>query len=480
MSFDTQIAEAERRANEALTAWRSVLKEQFNADGDHGLDEATWTGQQKERVAKAKADFTMYSNRVGELRKEAADVQAAEEQLRANRVNRSGDYLDRESHAVKEGPQEMWAAVNSRAAIQRKDEVPATEPFYSHALRRFLTPIERQAHREAFAMWLQHGDERRKDAVERLEKAGTYGPSEIQLLSGVTGELGGFAVPEDFRQEVVRPRPGFAVIRAAGARVMPTTRDTLVMPRVRSGSDPYSSGVSGSWRGVGYVSGGTAPSTQNQPKLDNERVQVFWWQPDVIELDPSLIMDNAINLESVIAEELGRTRGLDEDSAFVNGSGSGQPQGVLNSGATQITLASAAVSYNTLIDLVQGLPAQYRAGGSHVMNSDTFGDYMKLETSSGVTLIFEGFARMNSNPGTPGVANLMGYPVWFSEFMPDVASGAKAQVFGDFFYYVIAQREELRIQRLIERYAPNIGLLASARVGGQVVLNDAFRIGVPS
>jgi HK97 family phage major capsid protein len=102
---------------------------------------------------------------------------------------------------------------------------------------------------------------------------------------------------------------------------------------------------------------------------------------------------------------------------------------------------------------------------------------MKLETSSGVTLVFPGFARTASNNATPSAANLMGYPVHISEFMPAVATLAKCHLFGDFFYYVIAERQELRVQRLVEKYAPNVAILVGARVGGQPVLNDAFRMG---
>jgi predicted phage gp36 major capsid-like protein len=32
------------------------------------------------------------------------------------------------------------------------------------------------------------------------------------------------------------------------------------------------------------------------------------------------------------------------------------------------------------------------------------------------------------------------------------------------------------VQRLVERFAPNVGFLPRARFGGQVVLNDAFRV----
>ncbi len=51
-------------------------------------------------------------------------------------------------------------------------------------------------------------------------------------------------------------------------------------------------------------------------------------------------------------------------------------------------------------------------------------------------------------------------------------------IFGDFRSYIIAERLDLMVQRLVERFAPNVGFLASARIGGQVVRLAGFRLGV--
>ena len=42
---------------------------------------------------------------------------------------------------------------------------------------------------------------------------------------------------------------------------------------------------------------------------------------------------------------------------------------------------------------------------------------------------------------------------------------------------LIEERLDLRVQRLTERFAPNIAFFPWARVGGQVVRKSAFRIG---
>jgi len=99
------------------------------------------------------------------------------------------------------------------------------------------------------------------------------------------------------------------------------------------------------------------------------------------------------------------------------------------------------------------------------MNSSTYGDILQLESSGGFSLF-----PPNSLPGT-----LFNRPISFSEFMPDVGAGTVPIVFGDFSYYWVADRHQLRVQRLAERFAPNVGLLATARYGGQPVRSNAFR-----
>jgi len=492
---DTKKKELEAQWTKAYNTAKSILAEEFDKNNKDGLDESKWAATQRDRYTAAMGDVEKFNTQIQEIQfreNEQSKLDAMESQaIERNRANRNGTDGNAGGERQKTAPSEFQKAIEYREALGHTN---VKNSFYDSKLNRYISAEERQAWREAGVAYIKYG---RAAATEKLMKGGFTGEevrvitgadrtsaSEQQLLTSTTGELGGFSFGDDFRNELVRPRPGFAAVRMAGARTMPTNSDVLVMPRIVSGTDPYSSGVSGAWRADGYVSGGTAPSTQNQPTLAQERVQVHWWQPNAIEMSPNLLMDNAVNLESVIGEELGRTKSLDEDSAFINGSGVGQPLGLTTALGTayQVTLGNDAVSYATLINLIYGVPAQYRGAGAHIMSSQTYADYMKLETSSGVTLIYPGYARQQANNATPGVANLQGYPVYFSEFMSSLTGsddvGTNLQLFGDFYYYVIAERQELTVQRLVEKFAPNIGLLVAARVGGQPVLYDAFRMGV--
>ncbi len=326
----------------------------------------------------------------------------------------------------------------------------------------------RQAHAQAFADYLRHGD---LAAQHVLLNAG-FGPQEVFALLGSQADLGGFLVPDDFRAEVVKDLAQMAVMRGI-CRVVPTSRDVLVYPSIQSATGAaasiYSSGYTGAWKPQGYVTGGTAPPVQNQPKFGQERIPVHSWQPDAVELSQELLQDSAAPVDDIVSEVIAETLALDEDSAFIGGDGVGKPLGLTHTSAGIATVNSgsaSALTYDGLVDLFTGLPSQYRQNSRWLMNAGTLGAILKLKDSQSRPLF-----TVNELPGT-----LWTRPMVFSEFMPDIAANATPIAFGDFRYYVIAERRELRVQRLVERYAPNIGLLPTAREGGQPIRKDAFRL----
>lgn len=301
------------------------------------------------------------------------------------------------------------------------------------------------------------------------------GPKEAHALLSSQDDLGGFLVPEDFRAEVLKDMAGFAVIRAAGARVVPTSRNQVTFPTIKpnsgSGNNPdmYTSNVAGKWRSEGAQgTDGSAPATQNNPTFGQTRIPVHVWQPDAVVVTQEFLEDSVVPVDSILAELFAETKALDEDYVFINGTGAEQPEGLLAASVPLTTVNSGhatLLKYGGIVDIFSDLPAQYRQTSAWLMNSKTFGAVLKLESTGGFLLF-----PPNAAPGT-----LMGKQVYFSEFMPDVAASAKPIIFGSFRHYVIAERVEMRIQRLIERFAPNIGLLPTARLGGQTTRRNAFR-----
>lgn len=417
--------------------------------------------ERRESAAKAIEVAKALGKRMRDEPEKAAELSEQFNKAHADAMTGIKDVEQLEREQEIETASAFMAQVPPDAQIGHK--APASEPADKKSMER------REAHKAAQREYFRSGD---IGKVRECLKA--FGPDEVHALLGTQSDLGGFLTTDDFRALVLKDLPSFAVMRGI-CRIERTGKSALVLPTIQSATagnaDIYSSGYAGAWKGQGYVTGGTAPTVQNKPTFGQERIPVHDWQPDAIEVTTDLLEDSEANLEGILAETIAETLALDEDTAMINGTGVGQPEGVLNGGSpnpgTDLGTAST-FTYAGLLALYTALPAQYRQNGRFLMNSATYGKLLALETTAGFPLF-----PPNSLPGT-----LFTKPIVFSEFMPSVGSAAKTIVFGDFQRgYVIVDRSELRIQRLAERYAPNIGFLPIKRTGGQVVRPRALRIG---
>lgn len=194
-----------------------------------------------------------------------------------------------------------------------------------------------------------------------------------------------------------------------------------------------------------------------------------------IKVSEELLNDSVFNLETYIAAEFGRRMGRAEEAAFIAGTGSGQPRGLLSAtgGAqTGITTASiTAITADELLDLFYSLRAPYRKNASFLMNDMTVKAIRKLKGTDG-QYIWQPSLQAN----TPDL--LLGRPVHTSEDMPTIEAGARAIAFGDFKYYWISDRQGRSFKRLNELYAKNgqIGFQTSQRVDGRLTLPEAVKL----
>lgn len=132
--------------------------------------------------------------------------------------------------------------------------------------------------------------------------------------------------------------------------------------------------------------------------------------------------------ESYISAEIGRQLSIAFENAIVNGTGSGQPTGILNGitwGAGNATDFSAVNDlYDTLMDGLGLLPTMYHQQAIFVMNRKTlFGGIRKVKATDGQPI----FAY---NPQDRAALTILGYPVVLNDYVPD-----DTILLGDFSYY---------------------------------------------
>lgn len=194
----------------------------------------------------------------------------------------------------------------------------------------------------------------------------------------------------------------------------------------------------------------------------------------MIKVSEELLNDSVFNLESYIATEFGRRIGNKEEEAFFTGNGTGKPTGILDTtGGGQLgktTSGATSISFDEIMDLFYSLKSPYRKNATFLMNDSTVKAIRKLKDGNGQYIW-----QPSMTAGTPDT--ILNRPVLTSAYMPEIASGNKTVVFGDFKYYWIADRQGRSFKRLNELFAVTgqIGFVATQRVDGKLILPEAVK-----
>lgn len=326
---------------------------------------------------------------------------------------------------------------------------------------------------QAFAAFIRNGERYLERDQERLLKTQIFPWFNIETMikSGfdvstikatmveAQGTLGGYAVPATMQSEIIQRLPGMTVVRGGGARVINLTgANSTEILKITGGDSRYTGAVRGSW--------GTetqAPGETNMTLgLETLNADIYTFK---VPMSQSLVED-AVNLVSLLQDEATVAMAIDEDAAFLVGDGAGKPRGILPGGTNADSLTEVVSGNATLITadgvkkLKRGVAIQYRRDGVWVANSDTFEDIELLKNGEGEYL----FDDMTDTE------TLLRRPVMESEAMVDVAAGAYPLIYGNMAGYTILERTGMTIARFQDS---NTGINKvefhfRRRVGGQV------------
>jgi len=184
----------------------------------------------------------------------------------------------------------------------------------------------------------------------------------------------------------------------------------------------------------------------------------------------NFINDNNFNLEGYLENEFSRRFGRVEENAFINGNGVDEPTGILNAtggGDIGLTVENPfSISYDNIIKLYFSLKPEHRRNAVWLMNDETAYILRTLKDENGNYL-------WNNNDNT-----ILGKPVYFSNYMPNIESGKAPIAFGDLSYYWIIQRQPLTIKVLRELFVINneVGFTGYERLDGKLILPEAVKL----
>jgi HK97 family phage major capsid protein len=192
-----------------------------------------------------------------------------------------------------------------------------------------------------------------------------------------------------------------------------------------------------------------------------------------------LVDDSAIDIESWLSGKIAGIFSRKENTAFINGTGVGQPRGILtyaagtNWGQVQQVNSgtNGAVTADAIINLFYALKDAYSKRASFLMNRTVV---------QAVRLLKQ--ATTNQYLWQPGLAagvpdTLMGVPVQMAADMPIAATGSLSIAVGDFqAAYQIVDRKGVSILRDPFTEKPFVKFYATKRVGGDVVNFEAVKL----
>lgn len=234
-----------------------------------------------------------------------------------------------------------------------------------------------------------------------------------------------------------------AVLRAGATLLTTSSGETLRVPRTSALSTAAI-----------VAEAGTIPDSD--PSLSTVELGAFKYGFKV-QVSTEMVQDAGVNLQSYLAREAGQAIGLGLGNHLINGTGVGQPRGVLLGATLGVTgpagtaagfgaQGTAGQGTDLLYDLFGSLAEPYvmQPATGWLMRNATLTAIRKLKTGTAGEIVGGEFV----GPGTGGAsASIIGKDAFVDPFVPAMAAGAKSILFGDWSRYFVRMVNGIRFER---------------------------------
>jgi HK97 family phage major capsid protein len=354
-----------------------------------------------------------------------------------------------ENRALSEEEQGRWDAlqeemqkldVRIRAVLDTEKRAKEADDAYDQLSGK--TPARGQAQATAggpkmlqeIRAWAR-GDEGAGRVLE-VRRDPALGPINYRVLTTAGGGSTTSAssiIPTDFYDMLIAHLIEVSGVMQCGPTVLNTGGgETLQVPKTTAHSSAASAAQAGS-----------LPTSD--PAFNMQPLSAFKYGI-LLQVARELIDDTAVDLLGYLAMQAGRALGNAFGNDLVNGTGTGQPSGIITTATTgvtgSVTGVSGAPSYANLVDLEYSVIAPYRQSRScYWLAADkTIGGFRKITDTTGRP-IWEPSAVL----GSPDL--LLGKPLVADPFMPAQATNAKSIAFGDFSQFFVRLVGGVRFER---------------------------------
>lgn len=337
---------------------------------------------------------------------------------------------------------------------------------------------ESESTRAFFKALRKKGDLSLLSHEEKAHIVYDYMPEQTKALYAGDATTGGFFASTDFMNELQAYRLLISPMRSI-CRVQKTSGEKVQMPSLMADTNAY------------WATEQAQFNNSNDPTLGMINIPVHELR-GLLKISQQNLEDSLFNLESFIKERLGQKFAQTEGTAFISGSGNGQPRGILSynikasssypggsAGKNNVTdtiayVASgqaSTITADSVLTPLMDLKSVYAKSATYILTRGTLGTIRLFKDSQNRPL-WQPFAAGNLP------ATIYDRPYVEMPDMQEVGANAYPLLVGDFSNYMIVDRITLNMQQLNELFAVQglIGFIARMRVGGDVLLPEAFRV----
>jgi HK97 family phage major capsid protein len=302
----------------------------------------------------------------------------------------------------------------------------------------------------------------RSEALKAFEKAMKFGTKkldalELKYLRTDSDPDGGVLAPPEYSVEILKKITEISPIRSL-SRVRTTSSSSMLIP-VRDQL------LSATWVGeADTIASSNSKYGRREVKVNKMAVTVL--------ITIEQLEDSAFNMDAEISADVAEAFAVTEGVAFLTGNGVNKPEGVLSNSSVSVFVSGIANDFtaDNLIDLQGQLKTGYNP--YFVLNRRTLAKIRKMKDGVGQYLWASGLAA-----GLPNTID--GIPYISAIDMPDAGVNTTPVLLGDFMRgYTVLDHTSLTMLRDPYSLADKgeVRFVATRRVGGQVVIPEAFKV----
>lgn len=315
-------------------------------------------------------------------------------------------------------------------------------------------------------------------AFDHYMRTGKENADIAELRAQGTGDsAGGYTVPTGFRNKLIERMKAFGGIANAVEEITTDTGEELHYPTLddtANDGEIAAEGAAGA-NGADLVFGEVVLGAYKYvaPGADNTG-------SDPLRVSVELLQDSAFDVQGLVARKLGERIARKQAVDWVNGTGSGQPDGITTSTGASVVVAGAAPTYDDLLDMVHSVDPAYRAAAKWGFNDGTLRIVRGLVDGNNRPLwLPEAQSGMEGLPG----GTLLGFPVVIDQAFADYddagTGGNKWGVFGDLTEGYIIRRVKA-VTLIVDPYTRasqgQVCYTVWARADGTVQNPNAFSV----